>query len=75
MRTGSGPVHGEYLKFGARNAGSSGSSGVRLEQSAEAGGADDLAWSDRVVWFGRFVPGGRKVVASGVGSFAVVPLL
>ena len=75
VRTGSGPFHRENLKTVGETWGLRRSTGVRLEQSAEAGGTNDFTWGDRVVRLRRFVPGGRKVVASGVRAICVVPVL
>ena len=45
---------------------SSGSAGVRVQQPAEAGGADDLAGGGGVVHRRRFVPAGKAEKGSGL---------
>ena len=54
---------------------SSRSAGVRIQQPAEAGGADDFVRGGCVVHRRWYIPTGREVVAGGVRSFGVVPVL
>ena len=49
-------------------------SGVGIQQATEAGGTNDFARQNRVLWRRWFVPSGWEMVTGGVRSFGVVPV-